>query len=209
MLLSGGFYFPDNERHFTALGDEVANYQRSQREKAYEYVKNWRCAVDIGAHVGIFSRDFAQRFERVVAFEPMPSTRECLLRNVPANVDVKPFACGSHSGKVLMQRTSKNSGGSRIVHDVTLHRLIEAEVVTLDSFGFEAVDLIKLDVEGFESDAILGAEQTMRRCRPVVIAEEKLKPGNLDHVKHASELLLGFGYSKGELVGADRIYFMG
>lgn len=209
MLVSGGFYFPDNESHFTALGDEVANYQRPQREKAYEYVKNWRCAVDIGAHVGIFSRDFAQRFERVVAFEPMPSTRECLLRNVPANVDVKPFACGSHPGKVRMERNSKNSGGSRIVRDVTLDSLIEAEVVTLDSFGFEAVDLIKLDVEGFEPDAILGAEQTMRRCMPVVIAEEKLKPGNFDHVKRASELLLGFGYSKGELVGADRIYFMG
>lgn len=208
MLVSGGFYFPDNETHFTALGDEVANYQRPQREKAYEYVENWRCAVDIGAHVGIFSRDFAQRFARVIAFEPMPSTRECLLRNVPGNVDVKPFACGSHPGKVRMVRSTKNSGGSRIVApDADIDGLIEAEVVTLDSFGLEAVDLIKLDVEGFEPDAILGAEETMRRCRPVVIVEEKLKPGNFDHVKRASEILLSFGYSRGELVGADRIYF--
>jgi FkbM family methyltransferase len=207
MLVSGGFYFPDNERHFTALGDDVANYQKPQREKAYEYVQNWRCAVDIGAHVGIFSCDFAQRFERVVAFEPMPSTRECLLRNVPGNVDVKPFACGSHPGKVRMERSTKNSGGSRIIAaDAMVDSLIEVEVVTLDSFGFEAVDLIKLDVEGFEPEAILGAEQTMRRCMPVVIVEEKLKPGNFDHVKRASELLLSFGYSKGELVGADRIY---
>lgn len=210
MLVSGGFHFPDNEEHFTALGDDVANYQRPQRDKAYEYVKNWRCAIDIGAHVGIFSRDFARRFERVVAFEPMPSTRECLLRNVPGNVDVKPFACGSQPGKVRMERNQRNSGGSRIVAaDAVLDKAIEAEVVTLDSFGLEGVDLIKLDVEGFEPQAILGGEQTLRRCMPVIIIEEKLKPGNFDHVKRASELLLEFGYSKGELVGADRIYFAG
>ncbi len=207
MLVSGGFYFPDNETHFTAFGDEVANYQRPQREKAYEYVKNWRCAVDIGAHVGIFSRDFAQHFERVIAFEPMPSTRECLLRNVPGNVDVKPFACGSQPGKVRMVHIKKSSGAARVVApDAAVDRFIEVEAVTLDSFEFEAVDLIKLDVEGFEPEAILGAEQTMRRCMPVVIVEEKLKPGKFDHVQRASELLLSFGYSRGELVGADRIY---
>lgn len=209
MLESGGFYFPDNEEHFTALGDDVANYQRPQREKAYEYVKKWQCAVDIGAHVGIFSRDFAQRFERVVAFEPIPSTRECLIRNVPGNVDVKPFACGSRPGTVRMERHKKNSGGSRIVaSDVVVERPIEVDVVTLDSLGLEAVDLVKLDVEGFESEAILGGERTFRRCTPVVIIEEKLKPGNFDHVKRASELLLDLGYSKGALVGADRIYFV-
>jgi FkbM family methyltransferase len=209
MLVSGGFCFPDNEEHFTALGDDVANYQKPQRDKAYEYVKNWRCAVDIGAHVGIFSCDFARRFERVIAFEPVPSTRECLLRNVPGNVEVQPFACGSQPGKVRMERNKKNSGGSRIVApDASVERPVDAEVVTLDSFGLEAVDLIKLDVEGFESEALLGGEQTLRRDMPVVIVEEKLKPGNFDHVKRASELLLDFGYTKGALVGADRIYFV-
>jgi hypothetical protein len=40
---------------------------------------------------------------------------------------------------------------------------------------------------------------------PVVIVEQ-LKPGDFDHVKRASELLLHFGHTEGPLVDADRIY---
>jgi len=83
MFEVGGFYFPDGERHFTRFGDFVREYGQLDRDAAYPYVKRWRRALDVGANVGIFSCDFAKRFQEVVAFEPVPRTRECLVRNVP------------------------------------------------------------------------------------------------------------------------------
>lgn len=214
MILSGGFYLPDGEKHFTLLGNDIARYQQPQRDKAYEYVRHWRCAVDMGAHVGIFSCDFAKRFERVIAFEPMPSTRECLTRNVPANVEVQPFACGSKVEKAQMARNEQNSGGSEIVADHGAVNkpgtaCVEVDVVALDGFELPLLDLLKLDVQGCEPDALLGAKQTLQRCRPVVLIEEKPmkgKGGTIDHIMKAREVLLSLGYSIRELVGADRIY---
>jgi FkbM family methyltransferase len=42
---------------------------------------------------------------------------------------------------------------------------------TLDSFNFERVDLVKIDVEGMELDVLEGAEQTIRRCKPQMAIE--------------------------------------
>ena len=42
---------------------------------------------------------------------------------------------------------------------------------TIDSFSFRHADLIKLDVEGMEEDALLGAKDTITRCRPFLFIE--------------------------------------
>ena len=46
-------------------------------------------------------------------------------------------------------------------------------MVTLDSFDLQDVDFIKLDCEGYELFALRGAEETLKRCRPCVIVEQK------------------------------------
>jgi hypothetical protein len=42
---------------------------------------------------------------------------------------------------------------------------------TLDSYALEDVGFVKIDVEGHELAALRGAEQTLRRCRPLVLVE--------------------------------------
>ncbi len=42
---------------------------------------------------------------------------------------------------------------------------------TLDSFGFDDVDFIKIDVEGHERNVLAGASETIRRCRPTLLVE--------------------------------------
>ena len=41
----------------------------------------------------------------------------------------------------------------------------------LDSYSFKRADLLKIDVEGFEMDVILGAENTIRQFKPRIIIE--------------------------------------
>ena len=212
-----GFWLPDGERHW--LFEGLGEYQHADRDEAFSYVRDWTLALDVGANIGIFTKAFAERFEKVVAFEPIPEIRACLERNVPANVTVEPFAVSDRPGEVIMQQTVKSSGGSYIanhpeiavpaVANLAGHRAIPVQVRTLDSFGFERVGLIKLDIQGAEYLALKGAKETISRCRPVVLIEEKPRkddPLDLENARRASEFLLALGMvPKGKPVG-DRSY---
>lgn len=215
MQLVGGLYIPDGDEHFVKLGDALEHYQEPQRLKAFEFVSDWDCAVDLGAHVGIFSRHFAQHFKKVIAFEPTETTRSCLERNVPENVTIVPFACGDHHGEVLFRRHIKNSGGTEIAFDGARAssglEYYTVQMITLDSMELEGVGLIKIDIQGAEPLALRGAARTLVRCKPVVLIEEKPfggkgASGSVEHIKESREILLSYGYREGEKVGADRIY---
>jgi FkbM family methyltransferase len=215
--LIGSLYIPDGDEHFAKLGNEIEHYQEPQRTKAFEYVTNWDRAVDLGAHVGIFSRHFAQLFNEVVAFEPTSETRECLKKNVPANVRVVPFACGDRDGEMLFRRNIKNSGGTEMARDADSSGRLEyysVRMITLDSLELDSVGLVKIDIQGAEPLALRGAAETLRRCRPVVLIEEKPfggkgANGSVEHIKESRDILLSYGYREGEKVGADRIYVGG
>jgi FkbM family methyltransferase len=213
--LVGELYIPDGDQHFIKLGADIVHYQEPQRLKAFEYVKDWGRAVDLGAHVGIFSRHFAQLFDEVVAFEPTPETRECLERNVPSNVKIVPFACGDREDEVLFRRHIKNSGGTEMAltprAESARFEHYAVRMITLDSLKLDGVGLIKIDIQGAEPMALRGAAETLRRWKPVVLIEEKPfggkgAEGSVEHIKESRDILLSYGYREGEKVGADRIY---
>jgi FkbM family methyltransferase len=215
MLQIGELFFPDEERHFTQYGDRIGEYGQLDRDAAYAYVKQWRRALDVGANVGIFSRDFATRFEEVVAFEPVPATRQCLSLNVPANVRIESCAASDEERILRMYRTG-NSGGSFVCNHPEVvtpdtrikdSRVVEVQARTIDSFGFDAVDLIKLDIQGAEYVALLGARETILRHRPVILVEEKAF--NEDHgrlIAKAADLLKSWGLRPKEKAKSDRVY---
>ena len=70
----------------------------------------------------------------------------------------------------------------------------QAELRTIDSFGFSNVSLIKIDVEGYEGHVLDGSEKTIRTWRPAIIIEIKGGEHDLDKVppkdrKHVSMVL--------------------
>ena len=216
MFELGGLFFPDGEKHFTLYGDLISEYGKKDRDAAYAYVKRWRRALDVGANVGIFSRDFATKFEDVVAFEPIPTTRECLALNVPPNVRIEPFAIADESG-VLNMYSTKSCGASFITNHpqvitqeglrLKLGRIREVQVRTIDSFEFDAVDLIKLDIQGAEYPALVGARETIMRHRPVIMVEEKaFSDAHAEFIVKAADLLVSYGMTPKEKVGTDRVY---
>lgn len=215
MQLVGNIYLPEGDQHFVKLGGDIEHYQEPQRLKAFEFVKTWECAVDLGAHVGIFSRHFAQVFDRVIAFEPTLETRQCLERNVPDNVTIVPFACGDRDDTVLFRRHIKNSGGTEMAiedrGDSGGFEHYSVRMITLDSLNLSGVGLVKIDIQGAEPLALRGAVDTLRRCKPVVLIEEKPfggkgANGSVEHIMESRDILIGYGYREGEKVGADRIY---
>jgi hypothetical protein len=49
----------------------------------------------------------------------------------------------------------------------------DIEMHALDDFDLDCVDFMKVDVEGYELEVLKGAAQTLTRCRPCVVVEQK------------------------------------
>ena len=153
-------------------------------------------AIDGGAFVGSWTIRLAASFERVVAFEPITENFECLERNVTClpgvvdKVDLVRCALSNRVGPMGRKRPDLKAYSQRVRH---LSRKVdtawcEFNGVTLDSTEVKDVDLIKLDVEGHEYEALLGAEGTINEFKPVVMIEEKHDPD-----RRASALLKKWG----------------
>lgn len=183
----GGIFLPITETHMDAwmrerkeIVDGKLTYQYHKLLAALAFVRNFRVAVDVGAHCGLWSMHLAKRFQFVQAFEPVALHRRCFAKNVTgANVELHDCALGERHGHVSMHSTPGSSGDSWVSAEVEIIGKLrgdEAEVAplrTLDSYALPVVDFIKLDCEGYELFALRGAEDTLRRCRPCVIVEQK------------------------------------
>jgi FkbM family methyltransferase len=173
-----GWKFPDFETHLPRMLKKSvdkglpAEYQVAVRRRSIDLCKNRDLALDIGANVGLWSRDFVGSFKRVIAFEPVALFRECLEHNVQGtNFEVQPIALGDQDTQGTMIITEDNSGHSHL--DPATMGTGDVRVVRLDTLNFPDVSYIKIDCEGYEYRILQGAEQTIRRCRPVIVIEQK------------------------------------
>ncbi|MEH3147790.1 MAG: FkbM family methyltransferase [Methylobacterium frigidaeris] len=211
----GDFFFPDQEKHFQKFASNIQEYQKEQREYAFGFVDDWSCAIDVGANVGIFSRDFATRFKKVVAIEPLRDNVECLSKNVPSNVEVLSFAAGDREGRCDIVLTNKTLGNAHIADtsgtgqgqtDTKNQNTESVDIRTIDSLNLESVGLIKIDVQGAELMVLRGAVETIKRCRPVLMIEEKAQGDAIRLLAEAGNMLESLGMTPMNRVGADRIF---
>lgn len=142
------------------------------------------CAVDVGAHVGSFSRELLESglFARVVAFEPNPANLPALEEIAAANpaLSVVRAAVGSSPGRGELRCDEDLATGSLLeyVEGYSTHgpvRREPVEVVQLDVWWERAapgrVDLVKIDTQGNDLAVLQGAGRLLARDRPLVVAE--------------------------------------
>ena len=173
-----GWQFPDLETHLPKMLKKSvdkglpAEYQIAVRRRSIELCNNRDVALDIGANVGLWSRDLVKSFSRVIAFEPVAVFRECLETNVKGdNFEVRPIALGDQDTMGTMIITEDNSGHSHL--DPNTMGAGDVQVVRLDNLNLHDINYIKIDCEGYEYRILQGAEQTIRRCRPIMVIEQK------------------------------------
>lgn len=195
MLKVGSYWIPDDP-YFKEVFSHTDFFEIENLEAALKYVKKFEIAVDGGAHVGSWSRYLAHKFDHVIAFEPQPENYACLCKNVPPNVLAFQAALGDKNGSASLKEGS-NSGCWHLGtgQDVAVTRLGD----------FGGLDLLKLDVEGYEYFALKGAEQEILKYKPVVIIEEKKLPHSYGSPK-ASQYLESLGYTLKEKVRKDQIW---
>lgn len=212
-----GHYFVDDAED-TIKRDIVAGWQWGWHivEACKKHVRPGTVVIEVGAHIGTHTVPISRlvgAWGRVYAFEPQRKVYRELYHNLALNgvTNAVPlrFAIGAGQARVIEMNppppgneggTGVGAGGDR------------AELRSLDSFGFEQVSVLKIDVEGYENEVLKGASDTIRRNRPVILIEilgdapyETASPEAIDQIHSTWKLIEAFDYSVAVLAGADYI----
>jgi FkbM family methyltransferase len=140
--------------------------------------------VDVGGNIGVFACVAAAHLPpggRVVTFEPVPDNLAYLERNLVRNaladrVVVVPAAVGAEAGEMTLYLSRDHGLHSASAANVDRPgRPLSVPVVTLDGYlvehGLDMIDLLKIDIQGFDGYALRGARDTIARCQPTLLVE--------------------------------------
>lgn len=186
-------------------------------ELTWRLIQPGNLVVDVGANIGYLTSLFAARVGRegrVVAFEPHPDLFRCLGRNVRRNqsnpgmgeTQLYSLAVGDQSAAVRLVEPPQfgmNKGVARVTRDPRLasHEGMvahEVQMMPLDAqFRTARIDLLKIDVEGFEPEVLRGASTLLREkrvCHIVYEAEACEKSPAHGLLAEAGYAIFGIGY---------------
>jgi FkbM family methyltransferase len=186
---------------------------RAERKLLRKVLFPGAAVVDAGANIGIYSQFLSRCVGPsgvVHSFEPSPENFK-RLRSATcklANVHAFQAAVGEHSGKSELYISDKLNVDHRTYPaEPSSRRTIPIEMVALDDYfkAGERVDLIKMDIQGYELHVLRGAKRVLQENRKIKLLLE-FWPYGLDQAgdgwKDLIEMLRGFGMDP-ILVGKD------
>lgn len=150
-------------------------YERWETRVIRRALRPGMCFLDVGANIGYFSLLASRRVGpsgRVVAVEPSRYAADklaaTLARNQIANVRLERLGLGAEPGEVTLFDPDPDNHTPTMLGEpgaagtvVPVRRLDDC----LDGWGIKVVDLLKIDVEGFEAAVFCGAESAFRSGR--------------------------------------------
>jgi FkbM family methyltransferase len=168
----GTFVFPHDDYVGRSM-ERLGEYSEAEVRFLCSLLKPGDVVVEAGAHVGTITVPMAQVVGaggRVLAFEPQVEMFDLLLQNLKTNdsyANGTRAALGKARGALRYSPNLMNTGGVALGADGGAVAGVEA----LDGLLLDRLDLLKIDVEGMETDVLLGARATIARCRPLIYVE--------------------------------------
>lgn len=219
-----GIWLPDTEQHMidfisnkSTMIDGRGTYQYKKLKRALSFCKQFRSAIDIGAHVGTWSIHLSKAFEHVYCFEPMQDHRACWLKNLGEvgrvnKCSLYKYALGNSEGNFWITSNIDSTGDTRIETTSDVGAIgrsrVEVEMHKLDTFELRDIDLIKVDCEGYELHILEGGEQTLKINKPLVVVEQKPGRGEKYGLNRtaACDYLESLGAKRLDVMSGDYFY---
>jgi FkbM family methyltransferase len=173
--LKNGWMVPDDDTRITFLLENDTDrynptYEDKYRQLVISHLPNKRTFVDVGANVGIWSLPMTQHFKKIISYEPSRQNIECIKSNIPEGIDLREKAVADFTGQAEFHQAGKNCGDGKLCR-VGVKASYAVPVVRLDDEGLDDVDMIKIDTQGWELDALKGMIALIKSQRPWVMFE--------------------------------------
>jgi len=184
-------------------------YQQKQRDNFLNYIHGQTghlgAAVDIGAHIGLWSRKLMVSYHMVYAFEPIAELAECYRKNSQqSNYELREIALGDKKEELAMLYEPERSQNTYIGGSGNMTVPVES----LDDQYIPKIGLIKIDVEGWEMPVLQGGKSTIQKDHPWIIIEQKqgaqARVGR--HKQDITRLLESWGYRREMKIANDVLY---
>lgn len=167
-----------------------------------------RIAVQAGGNAGMYPVELAKMFDKVITFEPEFVNYKCLCynsANLP-NIGIYQAVLGNDTKPVSLVQEQGLKNDQLAVNTGAFHVEGGGDIpqMRIDDLDLPHLDFLQLDVEGWELNALEGAERTIRAHWPVIMLEIVQKRGYA--YRDPEPFVLDLGYSriiKGEY---DRVY---
>lgn len=166
------YFFGSYSKNELSLLDIFASALRPQRSDI--------CFVDIGANVGQHSLFMSRRVDKVLSFEPQREAvaqfRNNISMNGIGNIAVFECALGDRDHVAQLGSGFEGNNGSRSI-TWTLDQEKNTEIMVyhagnkLDQIGISKIDIIKMDVEGYEKNVFSGLRERINSDRPIIMFE--------------------------------------
>jgi len=201
----------DNKWVWPEADENSWKYQNEYGElasKIIPYIKDKKIMIQAGGNCGYLLNSFTEYFEIIYTFEPDPVNFYCLNQNITSPNVIKMQCCvGNNPTPVAVQQLIRpdrpnDTGGVHIAGPGYIPTIV------IDNLNLTGCDLIQLDVEGYELNALLGAINTIKKYKPVLCVEfcEKWLNRYNDNSEKILSLLDNLGYTQIDEYGVDKIF---
>lgn len=202
------WHLPAADTYFQPILEKTPEgFEIEHLKFALQYCRQFRLAIDVGAHIGTWTRYLSGKFERVIAFEAAPDTFECLAKNTVDLPNVQAFdtalgPCAGYCGVVDDPTRVGNTGSRQVSRDGW-----SVHMNMLDTYITKDLDFLKLDVEGYELEVLKGGARTILMMKPTIVMECKdFNPPRHGGPAIAKTFLTNLGYKEVGGVRNDRVF---
>ena len=168
------------------------------KEKVLYHTTQRRTIINAGGAMGMYPKLWSPHFQRVYTFEPAPLSFYVLNLNCTED-NIFKFNAGlghDHEKQILNVDCPVNYGMNRI--GPRGDNAVTIPILRIDDFNLDDLDVIQLDIEGWEHNALLGGSDTIQRCHPLITIETA--------ETNTVEMLTGWGYQHRGKGGYDQVY---
>jgi len=189
---------------------DIENEWKNKGKQVVSLCKNKHTVVQAGGNLGIFPYYLSSYFEKVYTFEPVKKNFNCLIKNTKDIPNILKFEYGL-GDKFASAKIEKEIPGNCGAIGLQYSEENELSIIPLDSYSLDNLDLLWLDVEGFEVKALKGAKNSILKYKPVIVLENNGLihefPGDLKGSKELRTWMKNtFNYKLHNRIMRDDIY---